>query len=101
MGHTIFKGINEKGLIQAEHIRVPVMITELIHDLPKMCQADIERSLRVIRRAAERDEWMYYLLKKSSRGDENDNTKTNNNRRNLCVDRWLAGRPGGRDDGEE
>ena len=56
MGITIFKGIKENGLIDAELKRTPVLVTELIHDFPKLSEADIEKRLRGIRESSERDE---------------------------------------------
>lgn len=56
MAQVIHKGIKENGIIDAEIRRTPVLVTELIHDFPKMSQAEIEKALREIRDSAEADE---------------------------------------------
>lgn len=56
MAKTIIKGIKEDGLFDTELKRTPVLITELIHDFPKLCEADIAKRLCEIRESSERDE---------------------------------------------
>lgn len=56
MAIIIHKGIKENGLIDAEIKRTPVLVTELIHDFPKLCEFEIRERLREIRESSERDE---------------------------------------------
>lgn len=56
MAIIIHRGIKENGLIDAEIKRTPVLVTELIHDFPKLCEFEICERLREIRESAERDE---------------------------------------------
>ena len=56
MAKTIIKGIKEDGMFDTELKRTPVLITELIHDFPKLCEADITKRLCEIRESSERDE---------------------------------------------
>lgn len=58
-------GVNEDGTFKTEIKRTPVLITELIHDLPNMCEADIYRALCEIRESAERDARIEQTLAKS------------------------------------
>lgn len=53
---VIIKGVKEDGTFDVEHKSTAVLVTELIADFPKMCQADIEKSLAEIRESSERDE---------------------------------------------
>ena len=46
----------ESGRIEAEITRTPVLITELIHDFPSMCEAEIQNALKEIRDSAEKDQ---------------------------------------------
>lgn len=56
MGQTIIKGIGEDGIFKTEYKSTPVLITELIGDLHKLCEADICDRLKYIRESSERDE---------------------------------------------
>lgn len=55
MAKIVYKGTKEDGLIDAEIKRTPVLITELIEDLPKLCQMEIVHRLEEIRSSSERD----------------------------------------------
>ena len=56
MGQTIIKGIGEDGIFKTEHKSTPVLITELIGDLHKLCEAEICDRLKNIRESSEPDE---------------------------------------------
>ena len=50
------KGVKEDGTFDVERKSTAVLVTELIAEFPKMCQADIKKSLAEIRESSERDE---------------------------------------------
>ena len=56
MGKIIIKGVKKDGTIDAEKKSTAVLITELIAAFPKMCEADVRRSLEEIRLSAEQDD---------------------------------------------
>lgn len=56
MAKVTITGVGEDGKFKTEIKRTPVLITELIHDFPKMCEADIHKALCEIRESSERDE---------------------------------------------
>lgn len=56
MSKIIHRGVKENGLIDAEIVWTPVLITQLIHDLPKLCEHDIYKRLCEIRESSEQDE---------------------------------------------
>ena len=56
MGKTIVHGFDENGQIIADHFTTPELITQLIADLPDLCEADIRHRLEEIRESSERDE---------------------------------------------
>ena len=50
------KGVKEDGTFDVERKSTAVLITELIAEFPKMCQAEIAHSLEEIRKSAEMDD---------------------------------------------
>lgn len=56
MGQTIIKGIGEDGIFKTEYKSTPVLVTELIGDLHKLCELEICDRLKYIRESSEQDE---------------------------------------------
>lgn len=56
MGQTTIKGIGEDGILKTEYKSTPVLITELIGDLHKLCEAELYDRLKDIRESSEQDE---------------------------------------------
>lgn len=56
MGQTTIKGIGEDGILKTEYKSTPVLITELIGDLHKLCEVELYDRLKYIRESSERDE---------------------------------------------
>ena len=50
------KGVKEDGTFDVERKSTAVLVTELIAEFPKMCQAEIVHSLEEIRKSAEMDD---------------------------------------------
>lgn len=73
MAKVTIKGINEDGSVESEVKSTPVLITELIGNLPGMCEYAITKALQEIRESAEMDERnrkMYAkLLKEKNEGN--------------------------------
>lgn len=56
MGQTTIKGVREDGIFETEHKSTPVLITELIGKVHKLCGMEIYNALCYIRESSERDE---------------------------------------------
>ena len=76
MSKVIINGINENGIMDADVIRTPVLVTELIHDFPNLCEAEIANRLKEIRDSAELDQTVMHtylsVLKAKSEDDQVD-----------------------------
>ena len=56
MGKVVYKGIKENGLIDAEVVSTPILVTQLISKLPALCEAEVCKALEEIRESAEMDD---------------------------------------------
>ena len=75
MAKVNIKGTDDKGRIVANIKHTPMLITELIHDFPKMSEADIYHALCVIRQSSEHDVRVARMFCETLKRKEDDNEK--------------------------